>query len=117
MRMQNPQLTEDMGLFLVAKSTRAVEGGLQWTFDPLHKTRAPRPFEAAVFGEVLKSISTPTLVVKGEHGFRLEDERDRLAKLHGHRLAQIPGVGHMIHWFEPEALASVLTDFFTDHAP
>ena len=115
MRLQNPQLTDDIGLFLVRKSTKAVEGGLQWTFDPLHKTRAPRPFDAAVFGEFLRSISTPTLVVKGEHGFRLDDEQDRLSKIRDHRLVQIAGVGHMIHWFEPRALASELAAFFADH--
>jgi pimeloyl-ACP methyl ester carboxylesterase len=117
MRIQNPGLTDELGLFLVAKSTRKAHGGVEWTFDPLHQTGSPRPFEAAVFGEFLKAISTPTLVIAGERGFRLEDERLRLAKLKGHRFVEIPGVGHMIHWFEARALARELAEFFAEHGP
>lgn len=112
MRAQNPELTDELGLFLVSKSTRAVEGGLQWSFDPLHKTFSPRPFQASQFEALLGTIETPTLVVAGERGFRLADEKDRMNKIRGHRFVEIPDVGHMIHWFEPRALASMLTGFF-----
>lgn len=115
MRIQNPELTDELGLFLVSKSTKAVEGGIQWTFDPLHKTWAPRPFQAAAFGELLRAIVTPTLVVAGERGFRLQDEADRIAKIPDHRFVEIADVGHMIHWFEPAALATELADFFAEH--
>jgi pimeloyl-ACP methyl ester carboxylesterase len=117
MRVQNPELTDELGLFLVARSTRKTNGGIQWTFDPLHKTWAPRPFEAAVFEQFLAEISTPTLVVAGGRGFRLEDEQYRLAKIKHHRFVEIPAVGHMIHWFEPRALATELARFFADHGP
>ena len=115
MRIQNPELDDDFGSFLVSKSTKAVDGGIQWTFDPLHKTWSPRPFQAAAFGEMLRAISTPTLVISGERGFRLEDEQDRIAKIENYRFVEIADVGHMIHWFEPEALASELTSFFAEH--
>jgi pimeloyl-ACP methyl ester carboxylesterase len=115
MRVQNPELTDELGLFLVSKSTRKTNGGIEWTFDPLHKTWAPRPFEAAVFGQLLEAISTPTLVVAGDRGFRLEDERFRLAKIKDHRFVEIPGVGHMIHWFQPHALTTELARFFAEH--
>jgi pimeloyl-ACP methyl ester carboxylesterase len=117
MRVQNPELTEELGLFLVSKSTKAVDGGIQWTFDPLHKTWSPRPFQADSFGELLKAISAPTLVVSGARGFRLEDEQDRVSKIEDHRLVEIPDVGHMIHWFEPHVLASELAVFFAEHGP
>ena len=117
MRVQNPELTEELGLFLARKSTKPVEGGIQWTFDPLHKTWSPRPFEADSFGKLLQAISVPTLVVAGERGFRLEDEQKRVAEIPSHRFVEIPDVGHMIHWFEPHALASELADFFAKHGP
>ncbi len=117
MRVQNPELSEELALFLASKSTKAVDGGLQWTFDPLHKTWAPRPFQADVFGKLLEAISAPTLVVAGERGFRLQDEQERMAKLEHHRFVEIPDVGHMIHWFEPHALAAELISFFADHGP
>lgn len=114
MRVQNPTLPDDLGLFLVSKSTRAVEGGLQWCFDPLHKTFSPRPFQARQFEALLASIETPTLVVAGERGFRLADEKERIDKIPNHRFVEIPDVGHMIHWFEPHALTSVLAKFFSE---
>lgn len=115
MRLQNPKLTDDLGLFLVGKSTRPVDGGIQWTFDPLHKTGSPRPFRADAFGELLEAIATPTLVVSGERGFRLQDEQARIAKISNHTFVEIADVGHMIHWFEPERLAYELTSFFAQH--
>jgi len=112
MRVQNPTLPEELGLFLVSKSTRTVDGGLRWSFDPLHKTFSPRPFQAGMFEALLASIETPTLIVAGERGFRLPDEKHRISKIPNHRFVEIPDVGHMIHWFEPDALASALATFF-----
>jgi pimeloyl-ACP methyl ester carboxylesterase len=117
MRVQNPDLTDELGLMLVSKSTKPVDGGIQWTFDPLHKTWSPRPFQADVFGELLAAISAPTLIVAGERGFRLEDEQDRIGKIEHHRVVEIPDVGHMIHWFEPHVLAAELAGFFAEHGP
>lgn len=117
MRAQNPELSDELGLFLASKSTKPVDGGLRWTFDPLHKTWSPRPFQADMFEKLLGSISTPTLVVAGERGFRLDDEQHRMAKIKQHRFLEVPDVGHMIHWFEPNILAAELGDFFAEHQP
>jgi len=117
MRVQNPELPEELGLFLVTESTKPVDGGIQWTFDPLHKTFSPRAFQADLFGKLLEAISAPTLVVSGEQGFRLQDEQDRVAKISRHRFIEIPDVGHMIHWFEPRVLAAELAGFFAEHGP
>lgn len=117
MRVQNPELDEELGMFLVSKSTKAVDGGLQWTFDPMHKTWSPRPFQAEAFCQLLEAISSPTLIVAGERGFRLQDEGDRMAKIQAHRFIEIADVGHMIHWFQPQALASELSGFFAEHGP
>ena len=117
MRVQNPELTDELGLFLASKSTRPVDGGVQWTFDPLHKTWAPRPFQAELFGKLLETITTPTLIVAGERGLRLQDEQERMAKIAHHRFVELPDVGHMIHWFEPQALASELIPFFAAPGP
>ena len=46
--------------------TRADETGrLVWADDPLHRTTAPTPFRADAFGEFLRRIDCPTLVVSG----------------------------------------------------
>lgn len=116
MRVQNPDLPDELGLFLVDNSTEATDGGLRWTFDPLHKTLSPRPFQAALFEAVLSSITTPTLVVAGERGMRLQDEKRRVDEIPDHRFVEIPDVGHMIHWLKPKELAAVLDGFFGVHA-
>jgi pimeloyl-ACP methyl ester carboxylesterase len=115
MRVQNPELSDELGSFLISKSTEASDEGLRWTFDPMHKTWSPRPFRADMFGQLLEAISTPTLVVAGERGFRLEDERERRSKIAGHRFVEIGGVGHMIHWFQAEKLSNELGAFFEQH--
>lgn len=117
MRVQNPELTDELGLFLASKSARPVDGGVQWTFDPLHKTWSPRPFQAEPFGKLLETITAPTLIVAGERGLRLQDEQERMAKIAHHRFVELPDVGHMIHWFEPRALASELIPFFAAPGP
>ncbi len=114
MRIQNPELPDELGLFLVSKSTMAVEGGLQWTFDPLHKTFSPRPFEADLFSRTLEAIPVPTLIVAGQGGLRLADEEARMSAIPDHRFVEIAGVGHMIHWFEPDRLSSELATFFSE---
>ena len=115
MRVQNPELGHDFGAFLIEKSTTAVEGGLQWTFDPLHKTWSPRPFNAEAFGDILGAIESPTLVVGGEHGFQLADEEARVGRIRRCERARIASVGHMIHWFAADALAETLGEFFARH--
>jgi pimeloyl-ACP methyl ester carboxylesterase len=64
---------------------------------------------------MLASITTPTLVIAGERGFRLEHEQHRVERIRDRRFVEIPDVGHMIHWFRPEALARELITFFDDH--
>jgi pimeloyl-ACP methyl ester carboxylesterase len=117
MRIQTPELTDELGLLLASKSTRPVDGGVEWTFDPLHKTWSPRPFQSDMFGKLLEAISTPTLIVAGERGHRLQDEEERVAKIEHHRFVELPDVGHMIHWFKPRALAGELTRFLAAPGP
>ena len=116
MRIQNPELDDELGAFLVDKSTARTEDGLQWTFDPLHKTFAPRPFQRPLFQQVLASVQAPTLIVAGERGLRLPDEAEYLAAIENHTFVEIDDVGHMIHWFEPERLARELGVFFDSYA-
>jgi len=115
MRRQNPALGDELGAFLAEKGTRAAPGGRQWAFDPLHRTPSPSVFQAPLFTAYLRAIAVPTLVVAGEKGYRLGDEDARLGALSDARLVELPGVGHMMHWEAPEALADALADHFEAH--
>lgn len=93
--------------------TRATEAGLAWAHDPRHRTTSPIPFSAAVLEGFLREIRCPVLAVGGgEDGFHPEDENARLACLTDVRRLDLPEAGHMVHWTEPERLASALVEFF-----
>lgn len=118
MRIQNPNLDNELGRFLATKATRPVDGepGRVWRFDPLHRTTSPVPFRPEMFRTFLERVTAPTLVVAGEKGYRLDDEQERLGWLRDARLVEIPDVGHMIHWFAPDALADQLAGFIQQHS-
>ena len=113
MRVQNPELPDELGLELAARSTRKADGGYEWSFDPIHRTRGPYPFRTETFLAYLRAIRAPTLLVDGEKGYRAADHADRVAALpHAERI-ELPGVGHMMHWFAPDAVAGVTDSFLT----
>lgn len=114
MRMRNPELPDDFGLFLAEKATRPSDGGRQWSFDPLHQTTSPMPFREDLYATFLQQITAPTLLVVGEQGYRLpeETEQARVAQIANQRTIEVPEVGHMIHWFKPEPLADALAAHF-----
>ncbi len=111
MKLQHRALDDELAHFLVEKSTREIDGQRQWSFDPMHRTTAPMPFRIEIFGAFLSRIKVPTLCVFGEKGFRLPDERDRFDALTDGTFVEIEDVGHMVHWFKPDALAEAWLRF------
>lgn len=110
LREAHGPLEDGFGRFLAERSTRATDEGFVWRFDPLHRTSSPMPFQLPFFLEFLARIEASVLYVAGEKGFRIPDEAMRLATLKSQTTVEIPAVGHMIHWFAPEALANAVID-------
>lgn len=108
MRAIHGAIDEGLGRFLVARATREVPGGYAWRFDPLHRTTAPVPFRVESFVGFLRRIEAPVRYVAGGRGFRVPDEAARLAAIRAHDIVEIPDVGHMLHWFTPEAFAEAV---------
>lgn len=108
LRAQTAELPADLAYFLAEKATVQTDEGLMWRFDPKHRTTSPAPFSAETFLAFLGRIESPTLIVSGSRGFRTEDHAERVAALRGARELEIDGVGHMIHWLEPEKLAAAI---------
>jgi len=94
----------------LAKETEP--GRFAWHFDPLHRTTSPVPFFARLFVEYAKRVACPVLFVDGgPTGFHPPDEEERLAAFARLTRAVLAGAGHMVHWTQPDALASLLLDF------
>lgn len=115
MRIQNPDLGDELGLFLAEKATRIVDGvegpeNRHWRFDVMHRSTSPMPFRPEIFGAFLSRVDVPTLVVGGSRGYRLPDEATRFGHLPDHTFVEIEDVGHMVHWFKPGELAEAMLD-------
>jgi pimeloyl-ACP methyl ester carboxylesterase len=96
---------------------READGRLFWAWDPLHRTTAPTPFQAAVYASFLSAIACPTLSISGgSHGWHPPDEEERLALVRDLRRAEIPDAGHMMHWTAPETVVAVLGPFLLEGA-
>ncbi len=87
-------------------------GQLRWNYDPLHRTTSPMPFSLDAFKGFLQGIKVPTLYVSGgETGWRVPDEKDRLASIANVTHVDLADAGHMMHWKDPEAVAECLLRF------
>ncbi|MEQ1566474.1 MAG: alpha/beta hydrolase [Myxococcota bacterium] len=106
LRRSNPALAPAEALRLAARASGPVGDGWGWTWDPLHRGRAPNPFSAAQFREFLREIRAPVLAIDGgASAFRVPDHDERLAALQSVEHDQIPGAGHLVHHDDPIGLA------------
>ena len=113
-----------MALRLAARTTRpavpddpaldaAHPGPLVWTWDPLHRCRAPRAFEAPTFRSFLCAIQCPTLAIDGGiSSFRPDDSADRRDAVPDLAHIVVPGAGHLVHHDRPDTLARHIADHF-----
>lgn len=108
MRSQHRDVPVDLAYFLAEKGTVETDDGCRWSFDPLHRTSSPAFFTADLFATFLRRIEVPTLIVSGASGYRTADHASRVAELPDAREVTIEGVGHMVHWLKPSALAEVV---------
>jgi pimeloyl-ACP methyl ester carboxylesterase len=86
--------------------------GLAWRFDPLHQTTSPMRFDADTFEQFAARIDAPVLLVDaGESGMRYPDvsERQRAYRTATH--VTLEGTGHMMHWTQPDRVASTVCAF------
>jgi pimeloyl-ACP methyl ester carboxylesterase len=94
---------------LADRSTVPADGGVRWSWDPLHRARTPAPFQVGLFREFLREIRCPVLLVDGARStFRVPDAAERVACLADARAVVIDGAGHFPHYDAPEALAAAI---------
>ncbi len=77
-----PGLDEPWARTLAERVLEPADGGLRWTWDPLHRTRSPATFPSARFRGVLGAIQAPTTLVYGTRSwYRFDDLALREAAL------------------------------------
>ena len=115
MRLSNPELGEERGLFLAEKGTKPLDDGTRaWRFDPLHKTTSPSIYRLDHMQPFFAKLTMPVLYVGGTRGYRLPDEAARLALMPvTAEVAELEGAGHMLHWTHEQALADVIAVFLS----
>jgi pimeloyl-ACP methyl ester carboxylesterase len=118
LRRTAPRLSPETARRLASRVTRPAApgdgppGALVWTWDALHRARAPVPFLASLFATFLREIRAPVLRVDGaDSAFVLPDADARAALLDIRRYARIDGAGHLVHHDQPEALAEAIRAF------
>ncbi len=65
----------------------------------------------------LNKINTPTLLIWGDNDgmFSRSDQDEQVAVINNSKLIIYEGVGHGVHWEEPQRFASDLLKFIQDH--
>lgn len=124
LRRMNPGLPPAQALALATRVTRPAlpddphaepgEGGLVWTWDPLHRGRSPVPFRAELHKRYLAHLTMPVLLVEGERSpmRHLPDRDARIAALPAPPQLALLNAGHNLHYDAPAALAEALAAFF-----
>jgi esterase len=98
--------------WVVSSSLRArPDGSLVWAWHPSIKERRSQP--DVDWWAVVRAITPPTLVLRGEHSHVLDrDVAERMAKeLPRGRFVEIPRAVHTLHEDNPEAVLAALQDF------
>lgn len=126
LRRWNEALTEADSLRLATRITRPArpddpfegdweEGTVIWTWDALHRARAPYPFRASMFRAFLAHLPMPVLhVVGADSWFRVPDLAEREAAVPNLRRVEIEDAGHLLHHDQPAALAARIAAFLEE---
>ena len=87
------------------------DGKLVWGWHPSVKERRTQP--DLDWWAILRSISSPTLVLRGEHSPILDREvAERMARELPHgRFVEIPRAVHTLHEDNPDAVLAALREF------
>lgn len=110
----DPPISLDVARALAARGTRAVDGGLVWKHDPLHRTMGPYPFRVDVAEAFWARVTAPVLYLDGDRSnLRLPEPEvaRRLAVFADARRATIADAGHALMRHQPAAVIRALTDF------
>jgi pimeloyl-ACP methyl ester carboxylesterase len=118
---RNPRLSADRALFVAQAWTRESDGGTQLAFDPRHRLTNPVLYRREEAEACWSRVEIPVLLVAGGSS---SHQKRRLADLTDERLhtlfrdleiVTLPGLGHMMHHEDPQAVATPIINFVRAH--
>jgi pimeloyl-ACP methyl ester carboxylesterase len=117
LRKRNPRLRPDRALFVARAWTRDADYGVRLAFDPRHRFVNPVLYRREEAEACWSRIEIPMLLVMGASSGHLERRRRDFSEeyLRGiFRTVQtitLPGLGHMMHHENPQAVAEQIVPF------
>ena len=118
---RNPRLSSDRAQFIARAWTRPDGDGVRLAFDPQHRFVNPVLYRREEAEACWSRIEIPILLLAGE----ISGHRERRVSDFGDehvqrlfrsvRLVTLPGVGHMMHHEDPQAVATSIIDFVQAH--
>lgn len=117
LRIRNPRLSADRARFIARAWTRPCADGVELVADPWHRLVNPLLYRRDEAEACWRRIEAPVLMLLAELSeYRPalgEDGRDeRFAAALGRlTLRTLPGVGHMMHHEDPQAVADAIREF------
>lgn len=104
-----PGLDDAWAAELATRVLDPVEGGLRWTWDPLHRTRAPSTFPSERFIGVLGQVTAATTLVYGDRSwYRFGDLARREAALPNAVARLTLSASHALTIDVPELVAGII---------
>jgi len=125
LRKNNPRLTEERASFLAPHwAAKGQKGEWEIQADPAHRHISPSLYRLDEVFACWKAITAPVLMIVGEFnllGVRLGSSQAgfaeyefRTASIPNARIATVVGAGHMLQHDQPEEVARLIDDFFTE---
>jgi pimeloyl-ACP methyl ester carboxylesterase len=118
---RNPRLSADRALFVAHAWTRESDGGVRLAFDPRHRFTNPVLYRREEAEACWSRVEIPVLLIAGGNS---SHQKRRLADLTDERLhalfrdleiVTLPGLGHMMHHEDPQAVATPIINFVRAH--
>jgi pimeloyl-ACP methyl ester carboxylesterase len=118
---RNPRLTADRAQFVARAWTRDTGVGVRLAFDPRHRFVNPVLYRREEAEACWARIQIPMLLLAGESSDhqerRLADFSDEYVRrlIRDIHIVTLPGLGHMMHHEDPQAVAATIIDFVGAH--
>jgi pimeloyl-ACP methyl ester carboxylesterase len=118
---RNPRLRADRAEFVARAWTRDVPDGVRLAFDPRHRFVNPVLYRREEAEACWARIAIPMLLLvggsSGHQERRLADFGDEYLRglFRGVQIVTLPGLGHMMHHEDPQAVAAPIIEFAGAH--